>query len=122
MIDNAAMFNVFKRPVMTREQLVSLAQRIIKASTVGIVDVRISHTSRIVTRLAQGRVLSSDDGDSVWVHVGTMAGKPPVLSFVTNQVSEDLIVAGLKQCEEIHFKLPGYQPDSGNKKEIMVQD
>lgn len=113
-----------ERPVMTREQLLSLGQRLLAMSSadIDIVNITVSHTANIITRLAHNRVLTSDDGERLTIQIETMVGGPPVYTVITNQWDDRVLAAGLRQCEALLRASPSYKPDSGMKHEEYVQD
>src|SRR5687767_1938293 len=110
------------RPVMSCEQLLSLGQQILRKSTLNAVDVTVQHTAQFVTRLANGQVFSSNDGDLVRVSVVTNMDGPPAVGVHTNQVQEELLLASLRLCEEIQRALPTYITDTGKPHDPPVQD
>jgi predicted Zn-dependent protease len=112
------------RPVMDREQLLELGRKVIRRSTVDFVNVTVQHTAQFVTRLANGQVFFSNDGELVQIQVSTSSGVrlPPVVQTFTNQLREDVLLEGLTRCEEILRALPTYHTDSGMRHESLVQD
>jgi len=109
------------RPVMTREQLITLGQRVLRMSTLGGVDVKVTHTARTITRMANDRVLTSDDGDTLQIGL-TMGVYPTVAQFNTNQLDDTALLAGVRQCEELLRTSPWYSPEQWIKHEVKLQE
>jgi len=112
------------RPVMTREQLIALAQRVLHVSTLSGVIVRVHHTVRAVTRLANDHVLSSDDGEILYVQVETSTGGPPspIFQVFTNQIDDETVSAALRQCEDLLRASQVFLADNGMKHMPRYQD
>jgi predicted Zn-dependent protease len=111
------------RPVMTREELLALGKRILRMTTVDTVNVAVTHAARAVTRLANDRVLSSDDGDTLLIEIETgVGGQPPYFHVRTNQLDDSVLLNGVQQCEALLRQRPGYQQDTGMKHQPYAQD
>jgi predicted Zn-dependent protease len=111
------------RPVMTREQLVSLSQRVLQMSTFHDVNIEVYHTANVVTRLAHDHVLSSDDGDRLFLSLGmTFAEGPPVIQLMTNQLDDSTLLAAVQRLEAIARGLMDFRLEEVNKNQLQAQD
>jgi predicted Zn-dependent protease len=91
-----------ERPVMTCDELLALGQRILRMTTLDAVDVQITHSARMITRLANDRILSSDDGETVEISIRTSdQDVPPFFSVWSNQLDDNVLRAGIQQCERM---------------------
>jgi predicted Zn-dependent protease len=109
------------RPVMTREQLVSLGRQLLQMSTLDV-NVRIAHVSRTVTRFSDNRILSSDDGSTVRVTVELSLGESPTYWFTTNQIDENTFRTGIQQCETALRSHPEFTEALWRNPSPLVQD
>jgi hypothetical protein len=111
------------RPVMTSEELVALGQRIWRMTTLDTVDVQVTHSARVMTRLANDRILSSDDGESIDIVIQTAdQGIPPYFTVWSNQLDDAVLLAGVRECEKLVRHNIMYGRDMGAPKRPMVQD
>jgi predicted Zn-dependent protease len=111
------------RPVMTRDQLVSLSQRALQMSTFNDVIIEVFHTAQVVTRLAHDHVLSSDDGDRLFISLAmTFAEGPPVLELRTNQLDDSTLLAAVQRLEAIARGLMDFRMEPVTKNELQAQD
>jgi predicted Zn-dependent protease len=111
------------RPVMTREQLISLSQRVLQMSTFNDVSINVYHTAKVVTRLAHDHVLSCDDGDQLYLSLGmTFAEGPPVLQLMTNQLDDSTLLAAVQRLETIARGLMDFRMEEVNKNQLQAQD
>lgn len=108
------------RPVITRERLLALSHRLLQATTFNDVQLSIAHTVRMVTRLANNRVLLSDDGDTIEVQIGYTRG--PFVYFNTNQLDDRTLVAGITECERLLRASATAHVESWMHHEIPMQD
>jgi predicted Zn-dependent protease len=88
------------RPVMTRDDVETLAKRVLDMTSGAVASARITHTACVSTRLANGQVLSSDDGDVLELVIGTefLSGSAVVL---TNQLDDSVLRALVRRCEAL---------------------
>jgi predicted Zn-dependent protease len=115
------------RPVLARDQMHDLTRRIMALTTAPQVDVKITHTARVVTRLARGQVLTSDDGDTLKIRVGVgftgatgQKGGYVSTTLQTNQLDVNVLRPIIAQCEAIaRDKLRSENP---NPMQPTVQD
>jgi predicted Zn-dependent protease len=110
------------RPVMTREQLVALSHRILRMSTFEHVSIDIYHTVNVITRLAHDHVLSSDDGDLLYISLGAFLTTPPVLQLQTNQLDDSTLLAAVQRMEAMARGLMHYRQEDVAKDERQPQD
>jgi predicted Zn-dependent protease len=89
------------RPVLTREQMLALCQRIMGMTSADTAQVSVTHTARAVNRLANGRVSSSDDGDMLRIRTSTAFGGRWSTYVQTNQLDDDTLRSIIAQCEAI---------------------
>jgi len=115
------------RPVMTQEQMRDLTKRIMSLTTAPSVEVRIVHTAIVATRLANGQVLMSDDGDTIKLRVRIgfrgatgQKGAWPTTYLRTNQLDMNVLRAIVAQCEAIARDQP--RTENAYPMQPMVQD
>jgi hypothetical protein len=109
------------RPVMTKEQLLSLGHRILRMTTLDGVNVNVEHTARVVTRMANDRVLSSDDGDILRIGLA-MGIYPTFVELRTNQLDDTALLAGVQQCEALLRGFPWIGSETWVKHETRLQE
>jgi predicted Zn-dependent protease len=109
------------RPVMTKDEIVSLGRKIIQMSTFDNLTINIVHTARVVTRIGNDRVISSDDGETLWLEFG-MGQFPTVVQFRTNQLSEATLIDGVRQCEAFMRQMPWLAKETWVKHEARIQE
>jgi predicted Zn-dependent protease len=106
---------------MTQQQLLTLGRRVIQMTRLPSVQVRVTHTARIITRMADNRVLSSDDGDIL--SIGLMVEQyPTVVNFYTNQLNDTALLAGVQQSEALLRSMPWMQPETWERHETRIPD
>src|SRR5687767_14878923 len=89
------------RPVLTKEQLFAIGKRILEASTSDTVRAQIKHTARGVTLLANNRVLTSDNGDSLEITVQAIKGGRSRVRMTLNQVDDASLRAAVRTMDEL---------------------
>jgi predicted Zn-dependent protease len=89
------------RPVMTRDAVTALSKRIMTMTSVDTVEVFVTHTARVITRLANDRILAGDDGDEVEIYIMTRDGGRDQVRVETNQITESTLRALVHQCETL---------------------
>src|SRR5687767_13898140 len=89
------------RPVLAQNQVTSLAKRILDMTSADMATVSVTHTARVVTRMANDQVLSSDDGDDLRVTLGTKFGDRHGVNFTTNQLDDSALRAVVERCEAL---------------------
>jgi len=94
------------RPVLARDQMHDLTQRIMAMTSAPQVAVKVTHTAYVVTRLANGQVLISDDGDTLKISVGigfdgATGQQGSMTSVRTNQLDLSTLRPIVAQCEAI---------------------
>jgi predicted Zn-dependent protease len=88
------------RPVLSHEQLTDITQRMLAMTTADVVRIRVTHAARVVTRLANGQILSADDGDTLNIRLSTyMSDMNQPLTFRTNQLDDSALQAVVHQAE-----------------------
>src|SRR5688500_7656933 len=87
------------RPVMTRDQVMGLNERIMAMTSADTVRVFVRHTARNITRLTDSRLLAGDDGDVVDIRIITKYGGREQVSVATNQITESSLRAIVYRCE-----------------------
>jgi len=97
-----------RRPVFTKDQLTALSQRIIHFTTADVVSVSVTHTARVVSRMANGRVLTNDDGDELDILVCTMFGEKGMVQIRVNQLDDTMLRAAVTRAEAIARMVTGY--------------
>jgi len=88
------------RPVLARDQMLELSNRILKMSTAESVAISVTHTVHVVTRMTNGKVLSSNDGETLLITFRTMFGDRGMRVY-TNQVDDDALRTMMQQCETL---------------------
>jgi len=87
--------------VLNEEQVTTLAKRVISMTSADIVQVYVTHTAQVVTRIADGKVLSSNDGDQLMIQVWGQFGARPGVNIVTNQYDDTALLAAVQRCEAL---------------------
>ena len=90
-----------ERPILSRDEMFALAKKMLSMATATDVDVYIIHTARTVTRLANGQVLTSDDGDEVQIGLYTAYGNRIGVRVDTNQIDDTALREIVQRCEAI---------------------
>jgi predicted Zn-dependent protease len=90
------------RPVLDREQIAALCKRLLAMASTDVAEVSVVHTARVITRLANGQVLSADDGDTLFISVGMAQGGANIGHTVeTNQLDDSVLKPMIQQCERL---------------------
>ena len=92
---------VAARPVLERAQLLQLGQQILAMTSADTVSVYVTHTARVITRIANNRVKSLDDGDTLRIEIHTQYGGRAEVWTSTNQITEGTLRALVAQCETL---------------------
>jgi predicted Zn-dependent protease len=90
------------RPVLTRAQMMALAERLITMSTSERLWLSVTHIARTVTRVANNEILTSDDGDHLRINMslaGYVGGVQVEVS--TNQLDDSVLRTIIQQCEAV---------------------
>jgi predicted Zn-dependent protease len=94
------------RPVFSRDQLTALTQRMLEMTSASDVTIQVTHTAHVVTRLANGRVLSEDDGDSLTVGLSTrLSDMYRFVHLETNQLDDMTLRAVVQQAEAMNREM-----------------
>jgi predicted Zn-dependent protease len=109
------------RPVLTSDQLTTLAKRIMQKTTLTKAEVTVKHTARVVTRIANGYVITSDDGDELSITVSTAYGGLGSAHARTNQIDETALLAIVAHCDRVARDKVGYM-ESERPSQKKVQD
>jgi len=91
--------SVAARPVLTQEQVNALNARIIRMTSADTATVFVTHTARVVTRFANGRILITDDGDELEISITTLYGTRGGVWTRTNQLDDTSLRAIVARCE-----------------------
>jgi predicted Zn-dependent protease len=100
-----------QRPVLAREDVMSVCQRVIRMTSADMVAVAVRHTAHVVTRLANDRVVSSDDGSSLWIWLDAKFGGRGGAMIGTNQLDDTVLLAAVRRCEALSRESLGVDPD-----------
>jgi predicted Zn-dependent protease len=102
------------RPVLTRDEVSKLTERVMGMTTADTVNVTVRHTARVITRIANGQVLSGDDGDTfeIWLLVN-YEGSNTSTSIRTNQLDDSVLRAIVRESEAIAKQRLRAKEDSG---------
>jgi predicted Zn-dependent protease len=107
------------RPVLTREQLTALTQRMLGMTSADDVSIKVTHTARVVTRLANGKVLSEDDGDTLSVRLWTrLSDMYQPLTLRTNQIDDSVLRAVVRQAEAMNREMIHAESAMVNAKQV----
>jgi predicted Zn-dependent protease len=114
------------RPVLAQEEMHSLVERIMNMTTSPSVVVEITHTAQVVTRLANGQVLSGDDGDTLTIRIGVgtdgeIGQGYPTTRLETNQLNVQVLKAIVAQAEAIERDRLK-RKENPNPVKLMAQD
>jgi predicted Zn-dependent protease len=96
------------RPVLDRAQLTTLAERIVGMTSAGVVEVNIEHKAQAVCQIANGRVVSADNGDAVTIGIRTTFGERGDIQASINQFDDLSLRSMVEQCEAIARTNIGY--------------
>jgi predicted Zn-dependent protease len=88
------------RPVLARDQMLDLCARIVKMTAADSANVSVRHTVHVVTRMANGRILASDDGESFLITFLTSFGERS-MRVLTNQFDDHALRLMMQQCEAL---------------------
>jgi predicted Zn-dependent protease len=88
------------RPVLARDQMLELNRRILAMSAADSVAVTVTHTLHVVTRMTNGRILSSTDGETLSIAFSTKFGGRG-MRISTNQVDDQALRMMMQQCETL---------------------
>jgi predicted Zn-dependent protease len=90
------------RPVLTRAQIMALTERLITMSTMEVLWVQVTHKARIITRVANNEILTSDDGDQLRITMNFGDNLNPMQGWVnTNQLDDSVLRAVIQQFETV---------------------
>jgi len=89
------------RPVMSREQLMRLNARVISMTSADTVMVRMVHTARVITHVANDRILGGDDGSELELDIYTKFGARAGIAVETNQFSDSTLRDLVGRCETL---------------------
>jgi predicted Zn-dependent protease len=96
------------RPIITREQVLSLSQQVLAMSEATDAKVFISHVVKHVTRLASNRVRDTDVGDSLSVSIEASFGDGNGNVMVsTNQLDSQSLRDMVARADAISKDIPG---------------
>jgi predicted Zn-dependent protease len=110
------------RPVLSREQLTDLTQRMLGMTSGDDVSIQVTHTARAVTRIANGKVLSGDDGDTLAVRVSTrLSDMYRFLTIRTNQLDDSVLRAIVQQAEMMNREMIHAESARVNAKQVPDQ-
>jgi predicted Zn-dependent protease len=90
-----------ERPVFTQEQLLALAKRVLSMSSADTTSVRLKHVARVVTRVANGRVLPGEDGDELVIAFRSRYGEGIGVELRSNQLDDTSLRVAVAQCEAL---------------------
>jgi predicted Zn-dependent protease len=89
------------RPVLTRSQILQLSNQLLEMSSADTVQLQVTHTARVITRVVNNRILAGDDGDELRLQILTKFGSRESVRILTNQMDRSSLQALVRQCEEI---------------------
>jgi predicted Zn-dependent protease len=92
------------RPVLDRDHITALTKQILSLTTAQTVQVWVTHTVRILTRMANGHVLSGDDGDvlSIWLRTAMDDAFGDMVSISVNQIDDSVLRGVVQYCEAMN--------------------
>jgi predicted Zn-dependent protease len=91
--------DVGTRPVMSRERMTGLTEQILAMTSVDTATIMITHTARVITRFANDRILTGDDGDEVELYIIAQSGHRTRAVLMSNQLEESTLRSLVRQCE-----------------------
>jgi predicted Zn-dependent protease len=80
--------NLVERPVLSRDAMLAIGHKLLGMVRDSSFRIRIEHSARAVTRIADGRVLSTDDGDRIIVTFDSEFGSGIPVEIHTNQLDD----------------------------------
>src|SRR5688500_13399427 len=88
------------RPVLTKDEVMQLTKRIVDMTSADTVMIYMTHTANVITRMANGQVLSADDGDDLEINIATKFRGRSGVSINTIQVDDSALRSMVERCEE----------------------
>jgi predicted Zn-dependent protease len=104
------------RPVMTRDQALSLAQRVKQLSTADRTTVEIRHKVQSLTQLSGDRVRSADDGETLSVWFRSSFGDAGSAFMSTNQLTERALRELVARADALGKGMPG------TREKLVIRD
>jgi predicted Zn-dependent protease len=90
------------RPVLDQQHITALTERILSMTSAPTVNVSVTHTAQVATRMANGHVLSGDDGDFLQIRIAVGMSDTGTSTYIeTNQLDDTVLHAVVQQCEQI---------------------
>jgi predicted Zn-dependent protease len=93
--------DVPSEPVMSEAALKRIADTVFELTDDGVDGVQIEHSARVVTRVANNRVLTTDNGHDIRLVLGMGYGNRKEIRFTTNLVDADMLRRSLHALEEL---------------------
>jgi len=98
--------------LITKEEATTLAQKLLAMVKDRSVGVQIEHTARTVTKVANGRVLATDDGDELAIQFDSQFGAGLPVTIGTNQLDDATLRRVVEQTQSMAPPIrPPDEPD-----------
>jgi predicted Zn-dependent protease len=88
-------------PLLPKERLQDIARLIVRSSRCDVVRAQVYHTARAVTRIANNRVLTSDNGSTLTISIRTNVGAKRSVSFNANQADEFALRTAIARLDAV---------------------
>jgi len=88
-----------ERPVMTEAQMRKLSEVILSMTTLDQAWITIEHSARVVTRIANDRVLATEDGSTIQLMIDVTDHNRNGVGLWTNQVTEGTLRALVQRAD-----------------------
>jgi len=90
-----------KRRVLSRDEAIAIGRKLLDMVGAPYIGVGITHTTRALTKVANGNVLRMIDTDDVWVRFQSQFGTGLGLTIDTNQLDEALFSRIVKRAKDM---------------------
>jgi predicted Zn-dependent protease len=92
---------VLPNRVLGKEELLHVGNMILSTSSSDIVQIQLKHTVRAITRVANTRVLTSNNGDTLELWVQTIDGGRAPIAMTLNYVDPGAIRSAVKRLDDL---------------------
>jgi predicted Zn-dependent protease len=88
-------------PVLTQTQAQSLGHKILRLTSADVVRIDVVNTVRRITRIANNRILTGNDGSNLDIWVSTRFGRRIPVSLNINQIDDSSLRGAIAQVEGV---------------------
>jgi predicted Zn-dependent protease len=103
------------RPVLSRNQITKIADRLLSLTSADFPKAmfKVSHACNVVTRVANGQVLSGDDGDTLRIYMSFGTDTGQAVWVETDQMDDTTLQSIVTHCEGIGRRLLRQKENAG---------